>query len=166
MAETTNNHPDHGHGDVNPQVSHERRDIDVFQVTAFGIGVLIAFFVAVGAMWALWHFYYSREDAKNVSNPYASMSKEKQREFPEPRLQSKPRTELRELREDEDAILNGYGWVDPNKNIVRIPIETAINMVAAKGLPYKGSPAGTDHDGYRMIPQDSSSGRTLEKISQ
>ena len=166
MAENTNNQHEHGHGEVNPQVSHERRDIDVFQITAFGVGLTIAFLVSVAAMWALWDFYYAREDARNATNPAAAMMKEKQRAFPEPRLQEKPRVELKELRDDEDTILTGYGWVDPNKNIVRIPIETAIDIVAKKGLPYKGSPAGTDNDGYRMIPADSSAGRTLEKISQ
>ena len=41
-----------------------------------------------------------------------------------------------------------------------------IDMVSQKGLPSKPSPAGMDNDGYRMIPMDSSSGRTREKISQ
>ncbi len=90
---------------------------------------------------------------------------------PEPRLQGivqpvQPRVELEQLREDEDQILNNYGWVDPAKGTVRIPIAQAIDMVAQKGLPSKPSPAGTDNGGYRMIPSDASSGRTLEKISQ
>jgi hypothetical protein len=56
--------------------------------------------------------------------------------------------------------------VDPNKGIVRIPIAQAIDIVAQKGLPSKPSPAGMDNEGYRTIPEKSSSGRTLEKISQ
>jgi hypothetical protein len=90
---------------------------------------------------------------------------------PEPRLQGiakpePPRVELRQLHEDEDVILNNYAWVDPNKGTLRIPIDVAIDMVAKKGLPSKPSPAGTANDGYRTIPSDASSGRTLEKISQ
>jgi hypothetical protein len=48
MAETTNDpHGSHGHGhehdpDVNPDVSHETRDVNVFQISAFGIGLLLA----------------------------------------------------------------------------------------------------------------------------
>jgi hypothetical protein len=49
---------------------------------------------------------------------------------------------------------------------VRIPVEEAMDLLAKRGVPYKASPAGSDNDGYRMIPEDSSSGRTLEKISQ
>jgi hypothetical protein len=48
---------------------------------------------------------------------------------------------------------------------VRIPISLAVDMVAAKGLPSKPSPAGAN-GGFRMIPLDSNSGRTFEKISQ
>ncbi len=50
------------------------------------------------------------------------------------------------------TILNSYGWVDPDKGTVRIPIDQAIDIVAQKGLPSKPSPAGLDNDGYRMIP--------------
>jgi hypothetical protein len=166
MAENTNHDQHHGHGDHNPQVSHERRDIDVFQITSFGVGLLIAFLVSVGAMWALFDYFAAREDAKNASNPAAAMMREKSKLPPEPRLQERPQVELKDLRADEDAILNGYGWVDPAKNIVRIPIDEAIELVAKRGLPYKPSPTGSDNDGFRMIPEDSSGGKTLEKISQ
>jgi len=70
------------------------------------------------------------------------------------------------LKADEEAILKSYGWLDPNKGTVRIPIDLAIDMVAKKGLPSKPSAAGGINDGYRMLPEKSSSGRTLEKISQ
>jgi hypothetical protein len=181
MAETTNNPHDHKHGreNTNPQVSHERADINVFQITGFGIGLVISCIVVVFAMWAMFAFLAKRENAKNTPMPRA-MSDERQQVPPEPRLSGVvtdekgqisahpvyPRVELQQLRDDEDAILNSYGWVDPNKGIVRIPIDQAIDIVAKKGLPSKPSPAGSDNDGYRMIPSVASSGRTLEKISR
>lgn len=169
MAETTNPHEPHGHDhspDVNPGVSHEVRDVNVFQISAFGIGLLLACIVTVFAMWVMFRFLYHREDLKNESNPAAAMMNQQQKLPPEPRLQAEPRVELKDLRADEDAILNSYGWVDPNKGTVRIPIAQAIDIVAQKGLPSKPSPAGMENDGYRTIPEDSSSGRTLEKIAQ
>lgn len=183
MADTTNNPRDHrheaGHEPTNPQVSHERADINVFQITGFGIGLIISCIVVVFAMWALFDFLAHRENAKNT--PAAiTMDRYRQRVPPEPRLSGVvldangaisphpvyPRIELKELQDDEDAILNTYGWVDPGKGTVRIPIDQAIDIVAQKGLPSKPSPAGADNDGYRMIPSGASSGRTLEKISR
>jgi hypothetical protein len=164
MAESTNKmHDEH---DLNPGVAHERKDVNVFQISAFGIGLLLSCIVVVFAMWAMFDFLFAREDAKNATNPAASMMSERPKLPPEPRLQAEPKIELKDLRADEEAILNSYGWVDPNKGIVRIPIDQAIDIVMQKGLPSKPSPAGMDNDGFRMIPSDSSSGRTLEKISQ
>jgi hypothetical protein len=172
MAENTRHSHDkdpHGEGhdpEVNPGVSHETRDVNVFQISAFGIGLLLSCIVTVFAMWAMFDFLFHREDQKNLGNPAAAMMNERPKLPPEPRLQAEPKIELKDLRADEDAILSSYGWVDPNKGIVRIPIDQAIDIVAQKGLPSKPSPAGLDNDGYRMIPEASSSGRTLEKISQ
>jgi hypothetical protein len=170
MAENTRHpHDKDAHGEdpeVNPGVSHETRDVNVFQISAFGIGLLLSCIVTVFAMWAMFDFLFHREDQKNLGNPAASMMNERPKLPPEPRLQAEPKIELKDLRADEDAILSSYGWIDPNKGIVRIPINQAIDIVAQKGLPSKPSPAGQDNDGYRMIPEDSSSGRTLEKISQ
>jgi hypothetical protein len=169
MAEITNNphDPNEGGQDHHGAVSHERRDIDIFRISAFGIGLLLACIVTVFVMWAMFDFLQKREDAKNDNLAVSQeMLKEKNRQPPEPRLQAAPRVELHEMLSDENEILTGYGWVDPDKKIVRIPIEEAMDLVAKRGLPYKASPAGSANDGYRMIPEDSSSGRTLEKISQ
>jgi len=168
MADSTNNphHKNAADPEINPAVSHERRDVNVFQISAFGIGLLLGCIVVVFAMWAMFDYLFSREDAKNAASPAASMLNERPKLPPEPRLQAEPKIELKDLRADEEAILSSYAWIDPNKGIVRIPINQAIDMVAQKGLPSKPSPTGLDNDGFRMIPEDSSSGRTLEKISQ
>jgi hypothetical protein len=156
---------EHGRVGDNPQVSFERGDIDIVQITGFGIGLLIACMVTVFAMWALFEYFQGRENKVNPQNPPAMMS-EKPMLPPAPRLQPEPIKELKDLRDNEDTLLNSYGWTDSAKGTVHIPIDQAIDIVAKKGLPVKMSPAGADHDGFRTIPSEASSGRTLEKISQ
>ena len=85
MAEHTNGPEEHGNNPAHPGVAHERRDINVFQVTAFGIGLLLSCIVVVFAMWAMFDFFYAREDAKNASNPSALMINERQKLPPAPR---------------------------------------------------------------------------------
>lgn len=160
-----NDRGEHSGGDNNPQVSFERGDVNIVQITGFGIGLLIAFMVTVFAMWVLFDYLEQREDKVNPANPPAMMS-EKPMLPPAPRLQAEPTVELKQMHDNEDMLLNGYGWVDASKGTVHIPIGQAIDMVAQKGLPVKVSSAGADHDGYRTIPSDASGGRTLEKISQ
>src|ERR1700679_225861 len=140
MAESPNNprgEKSHGHEHepgVNPGVSHERRDVNVFQISAFGIGLLLSCIVVVFAMWAMFDFLAHREDAKNADNPAAAMMKERPALPPEPRLQAEPRIELKDLRADENAILSSYGWIDPVKGIGGLQIDQAIVFGAQKGL--------------------------------
>jgi hypothetical protein len=54
---------------------------------------------------------------------------------PEPHLQTDPAATLEKLRAQEDARLNGYGWVDRQKQLVHIPIDTAIDVLLQTGLP-------------------------------
>ena len=157
---------EHNHAEDNPQVSFERKDINIVQITGFGVGLLIAFLVTTAAMYALFAFFVHREDKVNPSNPPAMMAEREKEAPPLPRLQAEPLKEIAQMHENEQMLLTSYGWVDQAKGTVHIPIEQAISIVAAKGLPVKVSPAGADHDGYRMIPSDASGGTTLEKISQ
>src|SRR3954453_6367526 len=102
MAESTKN-PNDGRThdpEINPGVSHERRDVNVFQISAFGIGLLLSCIVVVFAMWALFDFLFSREDAKNAANPGAAMMNERPKLPPEPRLQAEPKIELKDLQSD------------------------------------------------------------------
>ena len=61
-------------------------------------------------------------------------------------LEVKPGEDLKTVRAQEDAILKSYAWADPDKGIVRIPIDRAIEIVAARGLPARAakSVAATD----------------------
>jgi len=167
------------HDDSNPEISFERRDVNVFQITAFGIGLLLSTLVVVFAMWALFAFLAHRADELNKPLP-GNMASQRTNMPPEPRLSGVvvnpdgsrnehpvyPRAQLKDLKDDEETILNNYGWVDQSAGTVRIPIDQAIDVVAKKGLPSKPTPAGLDNDGYRTIPSVASSGRTLEKIAQ
>lgn len=148
------------------QVAWERRDVDVFQISAFGIGLLLSCLVVVFAMWAAFNFMFKYEDDKNKGSATELMRKERPQLPPEPRLQGNPAEEIKSLKADEETILTSYGWLDPAKGTIRIPVSLAIDMVAKKGLPSKPSPAGITNDGYRMIPSDANGGVTLEKIAQ
>jgi protein SCO1/2 len=53
----------------------------------------------------------------------------------EPRLQVAPLTDLQTLQATERARLDGYGWIDREAGVVRIPIERAMQLVVERGLP-------------------------------
>lgn len=53
--------------------------------------------------------------------------------FPEPTLQKNPQDDLKRFEREQRATLSGYGWVDRSKGLVRIPIEEAMRIIAARG---------------------------------
>ena len=60
--------------------------------------------------------------ASSPSQPY----------FPYPREQPDPLADLTSLRAREEAELNSYGWINKTTGVVRIPIERAIDIIAAR----------------------------------
>ena len=127
----------------NPQPTHETTDTPTRPVWITGLGlaiscIVIAFIVAL----MFNNLQRGRETAdRNAAEkavvPSVSASEE---QFPAPRLQIAPETDLAALRERENEELNHYGWIDKKAGIVRIPIERAMDLIVLRGLPVNGQP--------------------------
>ncbi|MBP7148357.1 MAG: hypothetical protein KBD01_12490 [Acidobacteria bacterium] len=63
---------------------------------------------------------------------------------PGPVLQVDPPAELAELRAAADARLHSYGWADRERGLAHVPIERAMELVAAGVRP---APAGAGEAG-------------------
>jgi len=53
--------------------------------------------------------------------------------FPPPRQEPHPADELHALLAKQRAELSGYGWADAGHTLVKIPIERAMDIIAARG---------------------------------
>jgi hypothetical protein len=87
----------------------------------------IAGFMAFVALFATSLFFYLRSTAPGVFKATV------EHQFPEPTLQKTPQGDLRRFEREQRAALSGYGWVDRPKGLVRIPIEEAMRIIAARG---------------------------------
>jgi hypothetical protein len=56
-------------------------------------------------------------------------------EYPAPRIQADPASELAKMKAEDLGQLNSYGWVDRKAGVAHVPIERAIEILAGKGLP-------------------------------
>lgn len=118
----------------NPTVAHERTDADTRAITQFGIALVLVVVLSQLALWWLFNSFTRRESKLNP--PVTALVRaQAPTEPPEPRLQANPQADMRTMREKEETILNHYGWVDPNRGVVRIPIDRALDLVAEHGLP-------------------------------
>jgi len=169
----------------NVEVAHEPSDVSVRGVMTF---VLVLTLVTITISIGLWYLFkhFNTEPAKErAPGPMAlrNMS-EKDRLPPEPRLQAapgfqvtledgqtkdlrlrEPQAEYRELRQQWQNVLSA-GLKDQSGNTVRMPIDVAIDKIAAHGLPARTKQAPGKLEDYAIsMPSDMSSGReTIKKL--
>jgi hypothetical protein len=117
-----------------PPAGHEASDVDVRRILGFGLGLLVTAVAVHVLVWLLFLYFSGREAARLAPASPLSAGQDA-RVPPEPRLQTNPREDLRELRAREDELLTNYAWVDKTAGIVRIPIEEAMKIIANRGLP-------------------------------
>ncbi|HMD34624.1 MAG TPA: hypothetical protein VKH42_06645 [Vicinamibacterales bacterium] len=132
MAEV--HQPRHGDPEGRHPIEHEATDVDIRPVLGFLAGLTVASVFIGFLVWILFAYLTARE-SRTVTADYPLAAQQDNRLPPEPRLQTQPREDLRELRAREDEMLTTYGWVDKNQGVVRIPIDQAMRMVVERGLP-------------------------------
>jgi hypothetical protein len=116
------------------RAGHEVRDVDVPRITMLAGGLVSMLVVAMLLM--VWAFNYLAAREKREQRPLSPMAAQRSGQLPpEPRLQVTPRRDLQDMRAEEDALLETYGWVDRSAGVVRIPVEEAIQRLAQRGLP-------------------------------
>ena len=108
---------------VNSDTDFERSDMSVAVIAIVAAGVL--------AYICLAPFVLTRIYRPALSD----VSRQLDIAPPGPRLQLDPARDLAKFRAREETRLDGYGWVDRDKGIARIPIAQAMKDVIARGIP-------------------------------
>lgn len=135
---------------VNPDVHHERADVDIRGILWF-IGFLVVF--AIFTHVALYfHFIGLREANRDPDRlPISLVEGEEPNLPPEPRLQpfpspgadgrarsplaGTPPYDMDAMRRREERELSTYGWLNKANGTVRIPIERAMELQLQRGYP-------------------------------
>lgn len=106
---------------------HEVFETNVPLVIKFGIGLTA---LAIISMVLMWLMFVVIEDYNAMTFEAPSPLIEENAIPPEPRLQVIPEEDLIVLQEAEAKKLNEYGWVIRTAEIVQIPIERAMHLIA------------------------------------
>jgi hypothetical protein len=110
------------------------RELNLRGVIGFGLGLVVVMVGVAFLMWLLSDFFRSQAEA-NDPPPAILPEARIQPRPPGPLLQTDPIEDLQKLRQEEKEILDGYAWVDQDTEIVRIPIDLALELVTQMGLP-------------------------------
>jgi hypothetical protein len=127
--------------DHDDTVHHEESDVNVRAIFIGAVALLVMAVFCYAAVYLTISVLSDQADAASAVPVYPLAAGQEQRLPPEPRLQTNPEQDLRDLRAEERAALNGYHWVDRNAGVVRIPIDEAKRLVLERGLPARTAAA-------------------------
>ena len=114
---------------------YEPTDADAGRTYGAGLAILAAMILTALGLVPVFKMLGRHETA--AQPPPAAVVKTEMSEPAQsfPRLVTSEPLALAEYRAQEDGQLTSYGWVEKDKGLARIPIEHAMRIVAAQGLP-------------------------------
>jgi hypothetical protein len=124
---------------------YETRDANPNMLFMIGGGLIVLILVVMFIVLGILKIFQGYKPTTGEPPPPATA--EKHPLPPEPRLQTNPEIDYGRWFIQQDSVLRSYGWVDEHLGIARIPIDTAIAIIAARDLPYRPSPAGVPGNG-------------------
>ena len=119
---------------------YEQRDVEARAIVWLLAGVGAAVMLSVVGLWLAWGVLERearREDP--ALSPLASGPVEP----PAPGLQAAPLADYQAHRAREEQLLTSYGWVDRPREVARIPIDRAIELLVERGEPRVQPPPST-----------------------
>jgi hypothetical protein len=116
-------------------LGYEPADVNIKGVLAVALGWSIFVALAAAALIGLGYLFETLRPPVETS-PLARVEIQP----PEPRLEANPQVTLDRVRARQDQLLNGFGWVDREAGIARIPIDRAMAILAERGWPKTPEP--------------------------
>jgi hypothetical protein len=107
---------------------HEIFDLNVSYVRWFSLGVVVLLIVTATAAFTI------MGGLRISPAPRGAPAAEATESAPFATLQSAPQDELRSYRRAKATGLDGYRWIDRHDGVVQIPVERAMELVAAEGV--------------------------------
>ena len=122
-------------GPEHSQPGYEDSDVSVGRLVAFAAGVVALVVLGVLGSAAVFHFFVRHQPLGPPASPFEDVRTVP----PEPRLQTTAPLDLKRYRDEQEKTLEGYGWVDSQAGVVRIPVDRAMDLLLQKGYPVRGS---------------------------
>jgi hypothetical protein len=144
-------------------VGHEETDAEIAPLVRFAIFLTVITLITAAITVGFYQYLDSREQA-NKAPRYPLAAGVDRPLPPPPRLQTFPFDDVKVHRREDEKLLEHYQWVDKNAGTVRIPIERAMDILAARGLPHRATAPETEAPG--ASPSDASGGTAQDPAQQ
>jgi hypothetical protein len=144
-----------------PAQRHEKRDVNVWVITRFGIGLVLTTIASLFIVLAVFHYLQVGENALPPPQP-TGVNVDARRLPPEPRLLTNEPENLQEVRTAEDQILNNFSWADEKHTVVKLPIDRAVDLLVQRGLPSRAQ-NGAQSISTATVPAESGLGPIMQQ---
>lgn len=112
---------------------HESRDADIRKLTYLALSILALIIFGYVVTEITFYVFVGRQQVpppRSFFSPGTQMP-------PPPRLQQNPRVDLGAYVQEQNHVLETYGWVDRKAGVVRVPINQAMTLLLQQGLPVR-----------------------------
>ncbi|HKV03930.1 MAG TPA: hypothetical protein VJO53_02360 [Candidatus Acidoferrales bacterium] len=118
-------------------LGYEPRDASIRGLLQFAFWMAVV--LAVTLLGMKWTFDYFKK-SQPLGATMSPMVRTTDRMLPpSPRLQTQPHQELQDYCAEQQQEVGTYGWVDQQSGVVRIPVDRAMDLILARGLPARPS---------------------------
>ncbi|MFL9813285.1 hypothetical protein D7241_08515 [Stutzerimonas sp. VN223-3] len=114
---------------------HHDANVKVLMMVGFSIFVVLLLSGA-GVAGLLWWY------DKQPEPPTTALERQLQIP-PEPRLENDPRAGGNRVLSQARMLISGYGWVDREAGLARIPVQRGMALLAERGWPSRAEPGET-----------------------
>jgi len=140
---------------------HERTDADVWALSKFAIALLLMCIASFALVFALFRYFEGKYGGV-LPRATQSMALDARHLPPAPQLEVTESEDLAAQRAAEQQILSSYAWVDREHSIVRIPISQAIDLLAARHLPWRQTERPQTATADVSVPTESGLGPKMQ----
>ena len=133
MAKKTSETPQVRHTIPGKQV--ESQDIDFKLILGLLILICAGALIIHGAIWG-WMTGLRQGPQRHITTEWQVLDTglpAPENRFPV--LQLDPQTEIEDYQRSQQRRMRSYGWVDPQKGIIQIPVDRAMYLIEQHGLP-------------------------------
>lgn len=167
MSKHHDEHELHFEGTSHHGVAYEDRDLGARGIIVFLVVLGVSGFALCLIVWGYfdWHAKHMRSavelnGTQSVVTPQGYAQSPTDR-FPKPSLQVDDVADMNQVRQATTSQLTTYGYVDKQAGIVRIPIDTAMDILAKQGLPTRQQPAAPATPGEPRVADFGSGADTV-----
>jgi hypothetical protein len=134
-------HSSKSNAPVDAGAGYEKRDVNIRGLFQFAFWMAMVLLVTlVGMRFA----FSSFKNSMPLGSTASPMVKLTDRMLPpSPRLQVLPHQELQDYCTAQQQEVNTYGWVNQPSGVVRIPVDRAMELILARGLPARSAADAT-----------------------